>query len=121
MKKNWISFLLLFVLMVSLGTEAFAANGETGAPVTGDTKLTSPISGQHQYGKLEAELRSGTYDVDVTLMELTPTGWVGIYILTATNANRAVSVNYYLEGGKQYRLQVKSQSSGWGHLYNYIP
>ena len=121
MKKNWISFLLLFVLMISLGTQAFAANDQTGTVVTGGTKQSAPIYGQHQYGLLEAKLNIGTDTVFVELMELTPSGWQGIYLLQATNTNREVRAHYYLEGGKQYKLQVTTQSSGWGHLYNYIP
>lgn len=121
MKKSWFSFLMVFVLMGAFASQVLAANEGTGNVVTGGSKVSSPIMGQHQYGELEAHLGSGNYNVNVTIQEYKSGSWVSMYTLVATPSNPTVKTHYYLEGGKQYRLLIETLSSGWGHLYNYIP
>ncbi|UOK63904.1 hypothetical protein MT997_04300 [Paenibacillus sp. OVF10] len=98
MKKSWFSFLLVLVLMGAFSSQVFAANDQTGTVVTGGTKESSPIMGQHQYGELEAVLHSGNYRVNVTLQEIKSGTWVSMYTLVATPSNPKVKTHYYLEG-----------------------
>ncbi|MEK4237600.1 hypothetical protein [Paenibacillus sp. FSL H7-0714] len=155
MKKNGVTFLLLFVLMLSLGSQVFAADDQSQV-IAADDQLqviaaddqseviaaddqsqvfamndwtsannhagqTTFIYGQHQYGKIVVELGTGTF-ASVTLMVTWPGGGVHpLYVLEATKDNPTVSTNYYLEGGKQYYLKVRSDNLGFGTLYNYLP
>ncbi|MGV2967235.1 hypothetical protein [Paenibacillus sp. AGC30] len=121
MKKSWFSILMVLVLMGAFSSQVFAANDQTGTVVTDGTKESRPIMGQHQYGELEAVHYSGNYRVTVTLQENKSGSWVSMHTIVATPSNPKVKTHYYLEGGKEYRLVVETMSSGWGHLYNYIP
>lgn len=121
MKKNWFSIFLVFVLMGAFASQALAADEGTGIPVAQGSNESRPIMGQHQYGLLEAYYQGGNYDVYVTLQELRGESWINKYKIIATPSNPEARIHYYLEGGKQYRVAVTTQGSGYGYLYNYIP
>ncbi|MET1168218.1 hypothetical protein ABWV16_24560, partial [Bacillus velezensis] len=55
MKRAGVSFLMVFVLMLTLGTQVFAANDGIELPTYGgERETTQKIYGQHGYGLLRA-------------------------------------------------------------------
>ncbi|WP_091011983.1 MULTISPECIES: hypothetical protein [Paenibacillus] len=124
MKRAGISFLMIFVLMFTLGTQVFAQNDHVFMIADNDTRpAVGSVTGQHAYGFLEARiLENERNTVTVTLFEVLPNGsFRPLHQLTASPNNRHVSTHYYLEGGKQYTINVQSRGYGMGQLANYIP
>ncbi|ATF14029.1 hypothetical protein HPY28_18350 [Brevibacillus sp. HB1.2] len=116
MKKKFMSISLATLLVSSFTSNTvFAANQQAEVVVeySNDTKWTSAVSGQHQYGRVtlisEGTGLAGAFvwkkcagDID----------YVDTQIQLGTDSSyKQDSTNVYMQGGCTYKLEVKNYST----------
>ncbi|MDT3424750.1 hypothetical protein J2Z22_000262 [Paenibacillus forsythiae] len=119
MKKGLFSFLLVVVLTLSFATAVFAENEKQTKSVHNSEETSLSINGQYQYGRLSVYWISGYSNVWASIEAYEQGSWKTVLTLVANGDKPKVTTNYYMEGGKSYRLHVYSPDNGVAAIQNY--